>query len=110
MAKLAGKLPKGNRDGLSGSGAEQLLLSEPATARLVVAIVDCSRITTDVDTGEDEPTARIQRIEMILDAADADQVRDILERRYRQRTGVTELPGLQIVGPGMAAGIADEDR
>lgn len=106
MAKLQGKLPRGNRNGLDGI-AERALISEPSTARLIVALVDCVRITRDTDTGDEEATARIHRIEMILERADADLVADILERRYRRRTGVAELPGMHVIAAGGGAGITD---
>lgn len=65
MTRLSGKLPKGDADGLSVLG--RALVSDPSRLHYVIAVVDCSQITTDCDTGEVEGTARIRRIEAAPD-------------------------------------------
>ena len=88
MTKLAAALPKGESNGLEALARE--LIDSPSSVHVVVALVDCKRIQTDVDTGDVIPTARIRRIEWIKQ--DKDQVALILRRAMEERTGKTVLP------------------
>lgn len=87
MTNLASRLPKSH--GLGMLTAE--LIDNPHSKHLVVAVVNCSKVTTDMDTGEAEPTARILRIEAVR-AADYKAAELLLRRALEQRYGTTELP------------------
>ena len=89
MTKLASALPKGEANGLAALA--RALIDEPAHVHVVVMMVDCKKISTDVDTGDVEPTARIRRIEVVRpqDHAFAEKM---LRRALEERTGRTVLP------------------
>jgi hypothetical protein len=87
--KLASALPKGQANGLSPIVLG--LIEDPSRFRVVLAIVDCKSVTTDADTGETVPTARIRRIEAVL-SADLDSARRLMARAMEHRTGRTMLP------------------
>lgn len=88
MAKLASVLPKGEANGLAALDRE--LIDQPRKVQVVVALVDCRRVVTDLDSGDIEPTVRIRRIEWIQ--RDKDVVAKILRRAMEERTGKTVLP------------------
>jgi len=87
--KLASALPKGDANGLGPIVLD--LVQDPARFKVVLAIVDCKQITTNADTGEVVPTARIRRVEAILDG-DLSTARRLMERALERRTGRTMLP------------------
>lgn len=87
--KLAGTLPDGERNGLTQITAD--LVTAPTQLHVVVAVVDCKRITTDLDTGDVVPTARVRRVEVVLDA-DKPAVLRLLRRSHEERTGQAVLP------------------
>ena len=89
MTKLASGLPKGDSNGLNSLARQ--LIDEPASVHVIVALVDCKKITTDTDTGDVEPTARVRRIEVVNDA-DKDLAAKMLRRSLEKRTGKTVLP------------------
>jgi len=89
MTKLASALPKGESNGLNSLARR--LIDEPLDVHVIVALVDCKRITTDSDTGDIEPTARIRRIEVITDS-DKELAAKMLRRSLEKRTGKTVLP------------------
>ncbi len=89
-AKFSGRLPKGDANGLAPIGRE--LLDEPKKVQVVVALIDCSKITDDVDNGDRIPTIRVRRIEAITDPDDLRRLRMLMEREYERRTGKTMLP------------------
>lgn len=89
MTKLNSQLPKGEGNGLTALARN--LIDSPHDVHVVVALVDCKKITTDNDTGEIEPTARIRRIEAITEA-DRDLAAKMLRRALEKRTGKTVLP------------------
>ena len=89
MTRLASGLPKGDGNGLDSLARQ--LVDEPANVHVVVALIDCKRITTDIDTGDVEPTARVRRIEVISDE-DKDLAAKMLRRSLEKRTGKTVLP------------------
>lgn len=90
MTKLAGKLPGGDANGLAAIARE--LVEQPHKVHVVLALVDSSRTTTDTDTGEVVPTARIRRIEVVSGGQDATLAHTMLRRALEQRTGATVLP------------------
>jgi hypothetical protein len=89
MTRLAPGLPSGDANGLSA--ISRRLINSPHAITAVVALVDCSRLLTDTDTGDVEPTARIRRIEPIV-GEDVQLAQQILRRALEQRTGQTVLP------------------
>lgn len=89
MTKLASSLPKGDGNGLDSLARD--LIDQPHDVHVIVALVDCKKITTDNDDGTIEPTARIRRIEVITEA-DKDLASKMLRRALEKRTGKTVLP------------------
>jgi hypothetical protein len=89
-AKLSSSLPQGEANGLAAIAAG--LVNTPETVHVVIALVDCSKITTNVDSGDVLPTARVRRIEAITDPEDGHRLRQLLRRQYERRTGKTVLP------------------
>lgn len=89
-AKLSSSLPDGGANGLSAI-AEQLA-DNPEKIHVVVALIDCSKITTNVDNGDVIPTARIRRIEAMTDPEDNYRLKQLVRRQYERRTGKTVLP------------------
>lgn len=89
MTKLAAGLPKGEANGLATLARN--LIDQPEDIHVVVMLVDCKKISTDVDSGDVEPTARIRRIEAVL-AEDHAVAAKMLRRSLESRTGKTVLP------------------
>lgn len=89
MTKLQSSLPKGEANGLAALARK--LIDQPEAVHVVVMLVDCKKISTDVDTGDIEPTARIRRIEAVL-SEDHPQAEKMLRRALEKRTGKTVLP------------------
>lgn len=89
MTKLAAALPKGNGNGLAAIAGD--LVSTPGKLHVVVALIDCSKITEDIDSGDTIPTARIRRIE-VIDGQDKDLAQRMMRRALEERTGQTVLP------------------
>jgi hypothetical protein len=89
MTKLAANLPHGEGNGLTALARQ--LIDTPHDIHVVVALVDCKKVTTDNDTGEIVPTARIRRIEAITDS-DRELAAKMLRRALERRTGKTVLP------------------
>lgn len=89
MTKLASSLPGGDGNGLVAIARQ--LIDNPHEVHVIVGLVDCKRITTDNDSGEIVPTARIRRIEVIGDQ-DKDLAAKMMRRALEERTGKTVLP------------------
>lgn len=89
MTKIASSLPAGDGNGLTALARD--LIDSPHDIHVVVALIDCKKITTDNDTGEVEPTARIRRIEAITED-DRELAAKMLRRALERRTGKTVLP------------------
>jgi DNA segregation ATPase FtsK/SpoIIIE-like protein len=90
MTKLKGALP--THDGANGLDALNLqICADPTKQFLVIAVVAGDKITTDVDSGEQEATLRINRIEAVL-PNHADGVSDALAASFEKRTGKVPLP------------------
>lgn len=87
--KLNGTLPRGEANGLGPMAAA--MIADPSRYRVVLAIVDCKSITTDADTGDTIPTARIRRAEVVLDK-DLRLARELMARSLENRTGRVMLP------------------
>ena len=94
MTKLASALPKDND--LNGLNAlSRKLVDDPERSHIIVAVIDCSKIETIVDTGDVEPTVRILRVETI-NGADASDAQAMLKRALEKRTGKSVLPGFDL--------------
>jgi hypothetical protein len=89
MTKIASSLPAGDGNGLNALA--RALIDAPHEIHVVVALIDCKKTTTDNDTGEVEPTARIRRIEAISED-DRELAAKMLRRALERRTGKTVLP------------------
>jgi hypothetical protein len=89
VTKLTSSLPKGEANGLQHLA--RALLDNPHDVHVVIALVDCKKIDTDVDTGDVEPTARIRRVEAVT-GDDKSVAATMLRRALERRTGQTVLP------------------
>ena len=89
MTKLGAGLPKGEANGLGALA--RVLIDTPEHVHVVIALVDCKKISTDVDSGDVEPTARIRRIEAVL-PEDHKHAEKMLRRSLEKRTGKVVLP------------------
>lgn len=82
---LSGKLPKDVANGMGAIGAA--LASAPHDVHVIIALVDCAKVTTNTDTGEVMPTARIRAVEAFADkTADASEVKRLWRRAMERRT------------------------
>jgi siroheme synthase (precorrin-2 oxidase/ferrochelatase) len=87
--KLVGALPSGQNNGLPSLVDE--LVDNPTRMHVALVILDCKATTTETDTGEVVPTARIRRIEPIR-REDRKAARRLMDRAMEERTGRTMLP------------------
>lgn len=87
--KIASKLPEGDRNGLTV--VARAMVDDPHATHVVLAVLDCSRLTTDTDTGDVIPTARIRRVEVLL-ADDKQPAEQLMRRAMDARMGGTVLP------------------
>jgi hypothetical protein len=70
---------------------EAALVDDPDAEHIVIARINRRRVTTDDDTGDTIPTARVVHIEVIRGELEAD-AREILGAAHRTRTGEETLP------------------
>lgn len=87
--KLSPKLPEGEANGLDR--IEGRMIREPEDAVIVVAVVDVVKLTSNLDTGDVEPTVRIRKLEVMQNESETD-ARELLDRAYARRTGREMLP------------------
>jgi hypothetical protein len=82
-------LPKGEGNGLNEVASD--LIKDPNRYRAVIGIIDCKRVTTDTDTGEQSASVRFRRVEVLLtgDLAEAER---LLRRALESRSGQEQLP------------------
>jgi len=89
--KIASKLPKSEEvNGLNAITDE--LVDHPDRFHVAVVVLDCSKVTTEIDTGDSVPTARIRRIEIIDRPDDKKRLQELATRALETRTGKTVLP------------------
>lgn len=88
--KLLGTLPKGNANGLALISEQ--MVDEPNRVFAVVALIDCKKTTTDYDTGDVQPSARIRHIEVVQGEEHVGLLRKIMRRALATRTGREVLP------------------
>jgi hypothetical protein len=89
VTRLASGLPKGEGNGLTVLARK--LIDNPSRIHVVIALIDCKKISTDVDTGDVEATARIRRIEAVL-PEDHPVAQTMLRRSLDKRIGKEVLP------------------
>jgi hypothetical protein len=89
-AALSGRLPDGDADGLHHLLPD--LVADPTQVRVMVALIDTSKVTTKVDDATVTATVRVRRVEALTDPVDCEAARRILQRAYERRTGLTVLP------------------
>lgn len=89
MAKLRTTLPEGDRNGLSSITGP--LCDHPERKHMVLIVVDCKSVNTDMDTGEITPSARILRIEPVS-RVDYPTAEKLMRRALETRHGSTVLP------------------
>ncbi|UJW32415.1 hypothetical protein L3Q67_01095 [Saccharothrix sp. AJ9571] len=88
---MSGKLPKDERNGAGALSAA--MVDSPEAVHVIVALVDCAKITTDIDTGDIVPTMRIRAIEGFpASTEDAREVRRLWRRAFDRRLGKDMLP------------------
>lgn len=82
--KLASTLPAAGTNGLLAITRE--LVDDPHLTRVVIALVDCSKVTVDTDTGDEVPTVRVRHIE-VVPGVERGRVEALLSRLHDERTG-----------------------
>lgn len=87
---LAGKLPKGDGNGLAEMAPE--LEKNRKQIRVAVVLFDVASYAQTTDDGTAEVKVRIRRIEAITDPDDAAAMERLLMRQFERRTGQTVLP------------------
>lgn len=87
---MSGKLPAGDGNGLVAILSE--LVRDQQQIFVAVCLIDGKKVTIDKDTGEKVPTARVRRIEVILEGEDMIICRRLMERALSKRTGRETLP------------------
>lgn len=99
MTKLNSALPKGS-NGLTSLATR--MIRTPEELHVVIALIDCSSIKTDTDTGDIEPTARIIRVEALTDA-DKPAALAMFRAAIAKRTGAAVLTGMESWDEDLAA-------
>lgn len=84
-----GPLPKGDANGVSA--ITHALVEQPHRYHVLLCLVDCSKVTTDLDSGETVPLARIRRAEVVT-AEDLKTAEQLIRRSLERRSGSTVLP------------------
>lgn len=121
MTRLSSGLPKGDANGLDAIARS--LVDDPHERHVVVAVVDCSKITMNTDTDEAVATVRVRRIERVH-PEDRVEAERLVRRALEFRHGDTVLPieterdleswfgeGVSLdVETGELTGIDDEDE
>lgn len=89
MTRLASGLPKGPENGLDAIARS--LIADPTARRVVIAVVDCSRLTTNTDTDETVATVRVLRVEQVH-PGDVAEAHRLVRRALEHRHGDSVLP------------------
>lgn len=92
---LSGKLPRSDANGIAPIAAA--LVDDPTGHHVIIALVDCAKVTTDTDTGETLPTARIRAVEAFVGTTTDGQeaarlLRRAMDRRRHGGDDQFELP------------------
>jgi hypothetical protein len=99
------KKDQSHMDGLGAIADE--LAKEPLRPRIIVATVECTRVTHNVQDGTDTPTVKLTAVE-VVDGADAVTVSGMMERLYAKRTGRDDLPASLFDEPMAPAGTGEQ--
>lgn len=86
--KIQGRLPAGDRDGLT---ALEPAVTKNRSSLVAIIVLDPKRIDEDVDTGHREAVMRIRSVEALL-PEDIDAAIRLLRRAFEHRTGAVTLP------------------
>jgi len=82
--KLSTRLPKA----LEANGIGLIraaLLEDPEAQHVAVVVVDCCKITEDVDSGDRSPMVRVLRLEPVTDPDDAARLLEFMARQANER-------------------------
>jgi hypothetical protein len=81
---LSGKLPRSDANGIAAIAPA--LVDKPTGHHVIIALVDCEKVTTIADTGETLPTARIRAIEAFVgETTDGQEAARLLRRAMDRR-------------------------
>ena len=81
---LSGKLPRSDANGISAIAPA--LTDDPTSHHVIIALVDCEKVTTLADTGEVLPTARIRAVEAFVgETTDGKEAARLLRRAMDRR-------------------------
>ncbi len=86
---LSGSLPSGDGNGLSEIVYD---LNDARKIHVCICLVSGKKGTTDFESGETVTTARLRRIEVILDPEDLKLAENLMRRALDRRTGREALP------------------
>lgn len=113
--KMKATLPK-DRDFNGMHAVRERLLKDPMAEHVAIVVLDCVRITDDIDDLVRTPTVRIKRIEPITDpdraAALLAEAVEIAEARIakpqplldsQEASGLRNATGLRLAGGGQSA-------
>lgn len=89
MSVKLGPLPKGDANGVGV--ITRALIEEPHRFHVLLCLVDCSKVTTDQDSGDSIPQARIRRAEVVA-PQDVKTAEQLIRRALERRSGTTVLP------------------
>ena len=86
---MSGRLPSGD-----GNGLEAIVydLNDAKKVHVCICLVSGKKGTTDFESGETVTTARLRRIEVILDPDDLKLAENLMRRALDRRTGRESLP------------------
>ena len=77
------------------------LIENPLERHVIVAWVECVRITKDVADGMTEtPTVKLTHVEVMLSDAEEKDARALLEKAYKARTGGAGAPQAELFDDG----------
>ena len=83
-------LPKDfDRNGLGT--IEQQITDDTEATFVIVAVVNQRRVTSDADTGENTPVARVLHVESLVTPEFEKQGRELLVSAHKDRTGRDQL-------------------
>lgn len=97
--KVKATLPKDDElNGLDEQAAADIL-AEPRKPRVAIVVLQTEEEIKNLANGTVTPKLRIDRIELVSDPEEADQLVRRAQALSEQRTGKTALPGLRAVEP-----------
>ncbi len=108
---LSSQLPAGDGNGLDAIVYD---LNDPKKIHVCICLVSGKKSTTDYESGDTVTTARVRRIEVILDGEDMKVAERLMRRALDVRTGREALPydleeEMRSVFPARIEDLAPED-